>query len=85
MTTWRCPTSAGMVIHTEGRRETSKARSARDAMRALNPTVSVTALTESLTCNNAMELVRGNGCVVDDSDNPRTRYLINDACVLTGR
>ena len=33
------------VIYTEGKRETSKARSARNAMRALNPTVSVTAVT----------------------------------------
>ena len=34
------------VIHTEGRKVKSKARSAHDAMRALNPTVSVTAVTE---------------------------------------
>ena len=31
-----------------------------------------------------MQLVRGNDCVVDASDNPRTRYLINNACVLAG-
>ena len=37
------------VIHTEGRRGTSKARSARDAIRSLNPTASVTAVTEPLT------------------------------------
>ena len=54
-------------------------------MRAPNPTVLVMAVTETLTWDNAMELVRGNDCVVDSSDNPRTRYLINDACVLAGR
>ena len=32
-----------------------------------------------------MELVRGNNCVVDTSDNPCTWYLINDACVLARR
>ena len=32
-----------------------------------------------------MELVRGNNCVVDASDNPRMWYLINDAYVLAGR
>ena len=48
------------VTHTKERRGCSKARSARDAMRALNPTVSVTAVTEPLTWDNAMELVRDN-------------------------
>ena len=32
-----------------------------------------------------MELVRGNNCVVDTSDNPRRRYLINNACVFPER
>ena len=72
-------------IHTEGRKLTSKTRSTRDAMRALNPTVSVTTLTEPLTWDNYMEIVRGNNCVVDAISNPCTRYLINDACVLAGR
>ena len=66
------------VIHTGGRRETSKARSAHDAMRELNTTVSVTAVTEPLTWFSAMELVRGNNCVVDAINNPCMRYLIND-------
>ena len=42
------------VIHTEGRRGTSKSRSARDAMRALNPTVSVTAVMDLLTWDKYM-------------------------------
>ena len=57
----------------------------RNVMRALNPTVLVTSVTEPLTWDNAMELVRGDDCVVDARDNPRTRYLINGACVLAGR
>ena len=66
------------VIHTEGRRGMSKARSACNAMRALNPIASVTAVTEPLTSDNAMKLLRGNNCVVNTSDNPCTWYLIND-------
>ena len=54
-------------------------------MRALNPTASVTSVTDPLTWDNAMKLVRGNNCVVDTKDNPCAWYLINDACVLTGR
>ena len=73
------------VINTEGRRATSKASSAREAMRALNSTILVTAVMEPLTWENNMELVRGNDCVVDTTDNPCTRYLINNACVLAER
>ena len=62
-----------------------KGRSTRDAMRSLNPTVSVTDVTETLIWDNGMELVRGNEYVVDISNNPRTRYLINDACILMER
>ena len=32
-----------------------------------------------------MYIVRGNDCVVDTNDNPHTRYLINNACVLAKR
>ena len=72
------------VIHTKGRRLTSKARSSRDAMRSVNPTLLVTPMTEPLTWDSAMELVRGNKCVMDAINNPRTHYLINDACVMEG-
>ena len=54
-------------------------------MRSLNLTVSVTAVTEPLTWDNSMDLVRGNDYVVDARDNPRMRYLMNDACILAGR
>ena len=73
------------VIHTEGRRGTSKARSAHDAMRDLNPIAFVMAMTDPLTWEKAMKIVRVNNCVVDISDNPCTWYLINNACVLAGR
>ena len=54
-------------------------------MRYLNPTALVTAVTEPLTLDNTIELVRDSNCVVDTSDNPCTWYLINDVCVLAGR
>ena len=38
-----------------------------------------------LTSANALEIVAGYDVVVDGSDNFPTRYLVNDACVLTGR
>ena len=54
-------------------------------MRDVNPTISVTAVTDTLTWGNTMELVSGNYHVVDTSDNPCMRYLINDTCVLAER
>lgn len=32
-----------------------------------------------------MKLITKHDCIVDASDNPQTRYLINDACVLGGK
>ena len=69
------------VIHTK-RRGACKARSAHSAMRDLNPTVSVTSVTEPLTWENAMDIGRDKKCVVEIRDNPHTQYLINGACFL---
>ena len=73
------------VIHTEGRRGTSKARSACDAMRALNPTVLVMVVMEHLIWEKYMEIVRGNECVVDARNNPCMLYLVKDTCIMAGR
>ena len=60
-------------------------RPTRSRGRALNLAVFVTAMTEPLNWDNAMEKVRVNDCMVDARDNPRIRYLINNSCVLEGR
>lgn len=44
-----------------------------------------TPIEAALTHDNALEVMAGCHLVVDASDNPRTRYLVNDACVLTGK
>lgn len=44
-----------------------------------------TAIEAALTHDNAMDTLAGVDLVVDASDNPRTRYLVNDACVLAGK
>ena len=46
-------------------------------MRSLNPNVLVTAVTDPLTWENAMDIGRGNNCVVYIRYHPRTQYLIN--------
>lgn len=62
-----------------------KTVSARDRLRDVNPHVDVHLHETRLTSHNALELVAGYDVVVDGSDNFPTRYLVNDACVLTRR
>jgi adenylyltransferase/sulfurtransferase len=57
-----------------------KVVSAAEAVRRLNPHVSVTAHTTRLTSENARDLVRSYDIVADGSDNFETRYTTSDAC-----
>jgi molybdopterin-synthase adenylyltransferase len=68
------------VIHATpdvGRR---KVESAAEAVKRLNPHVTVDAHAARLTLDNARQLVRGYDLVADGSDNFDTRYAVSDAC-----
>src|ERR671927_430676 len=60
-----------------------KIESARDRLSDINPNVKIEAYETRLTSENALELVRDYDVVVDGTDNFPTRYLVNDACVLS--
>lgn len=62
-----------------------KLESARDRIRDVNPHVHVEAFETRLSSENALEIVGGYDMVIDGTDNFPTRYLVNDACVLTGK
>ena len=62
-----------------------KVDSARARLHDVNPHVTVETGAVRLTAANALEIVAAYDVVVDGSDNFPTRYLVNDACVLTGR
>jgi sulfur-carrier protein adenylyltransferase/sulfurtransferase len=62
-----------------------KVESARDRIRDVNPHVEVVPHETRLTSDNALEIVRQYDLVVDGTDNFATRYLVNDACILTGK
>ena len=51
---------------------------------ALNPHVELVRHDVRLTRDNAMGIVAGYDLVIDGTDNFPTRYLTNDACVLSG-
>jgi len=59
----------------------SKAETAVNKLRVLNPYVSFTAYNYRLKVENAAELFSGYDLIIDGSDNFPTRYLANDTCV----
>jgi adenylyltransferase/sulfurtransferase len=63
----------------------SKTRSARATITAINPNVHVDVIGERVSAENALDLVGAYDVIIDGTDNFPTRYLLNDACVLTGR
>lgn len=62
-----------------------KVESAAEKLRKLNPEIEVVTHEGRLESSNALNLFRRYDIMVDGTDNFATRYLINDACVLTGR
>jgi len=62
-----------------------KIESARDRLHDINPHVRLDTYEARLTSENALQLFRDYDVIVDGTDNFPTRYLVNDACVLTGK
>jgi molybdopterin/thiamine biosynthesis adenylyltransferase/rhodanese-related sulfurtransferase/molybdopterin converting factor small subunit len=62
-----------------------KLESARDSMHDINPHQQIDLYEEALTSDNAMRIFKDYDIVVDGTDNFPTRYLVNDACVLSGK
>jgi adenylyltransferase/sulfurtransferase len=62
-----------------------KLQSARERLSDLNPHVEIETFENRLSSENALEILAGYDVVVDGSDNFPTRYLANDACVLSGK
>ncbi|MCB1034531.1 MAG: molybdopterin-synthase adenylyltransferase MoeB, partial [Acidobacteria bacterium] len=62
-----------------------KIEAARDRLREINPLIELVPYETRLTSENALELFEPYDVIVDGTDNFPTRYLVNDACVLTGK
>ena len=63
----------------------SKAKLAAEKIKLLNPHINVIAYNEQLTSVNALDIIKDYDIVADGTDNFPTRYLINDACVLSSK
>jgi sulfur-carrier protein adenylyltransferase/sulfurtransferase len=73
------------IIHGSADVGRKKVESAAERVAVINPHVNVRRFDARLTSANALEFFREFDIVVDGTDNFATRYLVNDACVLTGK
>ena len=63
----------------------NKALAAKRRLADLNNTVTIHAYPYKLNYQNAMDLFHEYDIIVDGSDNFETRYLVNDACIITNK
>lgn len=73
------------ILHATADLGRPKVESAREAVGSINPDVAVTVYQERLTSANIMDILREYDMIIDGNDTFPTRYLVNDACVFTGK
>lgn len=75
------------IVHTESAAEMhlSKVRSAAARCRELNSEILYVLHEERASGDNILEIIEQYDLVLDCTDNPATRYLISDACVVSGK
>src|ERR1041385_6692450 len=73
------------IVHSTADVGRKKLDSAADKLRAINPFVNIVKHETLLNSSNALEIFKDYDIIADGTDNFPTRYLVNDACVLTGK
>jgi sulfur-carrier protein adenylyltransferase/sulfurtransferase len=73
------------IIHTTADVGRKKLDSAADKLKAINPFLNLRTFDTKLSSDNALALFNEFDIIADGTDNFPTRYLVNDACVLTGK
>ena len=72
------------ILHTTADVGRKKVESAREALLALNPNLTIVPHDVRLNAGNIMDILKGYDVVAEGSDNFPTKFLVNDACVMTG-
>ena len=72
------------VIHSSRDVKRPKVASARDTVRNINKNIEVIAENTRVEADNVMSVIEGFDVVIDCTDNYKARYIINDACILSG-
>ncbi|WP_109302363.1 HesA/MoeB/ThiF family protein [Aquimarina sp. AU474] len=73
------------ILYGENSIGKNKAIAAKDRLVDLNPDITINVYPEKLTTKNALSLFAAYDIILDGTDNFSTRYLVNDACVITGK
>ena len=73
------------ILYTDADVGKLKADAAAERLIAMNPDITCVPHPTRLTTSNALKIISDYDVVLDCSDNFPTRYLINDACVLSGK
>jgi sulfur-carrier protein adenylyltransferase/sulfurtransferase len=73
------------IIHSTADVGRKKLDSAADKLKAINPYLNIRKFDTRLSSENALEIFGDFDIIADGTDNFPTRYLVNDACVLTGK
>src|ERR1700761_4685314 len=73
------------IIHSTKDVGRPKLDSAEEKLKALNPYMNIVKFNTMLVSGNALEIFKDFDIVADGTDNFQTRYLVNDACVLSGK
>lgn len=73
------------ILYSSDQVGASKLAMAKRRLQGLNPYIRVDTHEIYLSSQNALDLFKAYDLIVDGSDNFPTRYLVNDACVLTGK
>src|SRR5271157_5818980 len=73
------------IIHSTADIGRPKIDSAEEKLKGLNPFINIAKHDTMLTSANALEIISQYDVIADGTDNFQTRYLVNDACVLTGK
>ena len=73
------------VVHFTSDVGKPKVVSAKEKLAELNPAVKVLTYESKFNAGNALPIIKDFDLVIDGTDNFPSRYLINDACVLSGK
>lgn len=63
----------------------SKAEVSQQKLQQLNPHIAFQIHSDKLTSENILDIIKDYDVVADGSDNFPTRYLVNDACVISNK
>jgi adenylyltransferase/sulfurtransferase len=71
------------ILHTTADIGRKKVESARETLVALNPNLTIVPHDVRLNASNIVDILKGYDVVVEGSDNFPTKFLVNDACVMS--